>query len=153
MNMKMFLLFLVPVMILSSCHDQQASLAQSAEVRQVDVRGDDGSYTFSVTIKSPDKGCEQYADWWEVITPNGELLYRRILLHSHVSEQPFTRSGGPVPAGGDRELIIRAHMNNLGYGTRVLRGTVAGGFRTAELDQDFAEELAGEDPLPSGCGF
>jgi len=66
---------------------------QIAEVQSVKATGKSNSYTFAVTIKSPDIGCDRYADWWEVITPEGELLYRRVLLHSHVDEQPFTRTG------------------------------------------------------------
>ncbi|MCB0054175.1 MAG: hypothetical protein KDE24_32035, partial [Caldilinea sp.] len=67
-----------------------------ADVFGVTVRGDDGAYQFSVEIASPDTGCNQYADWWEVLDSDGNLLYRRILTHSHVDEQPFIRSGGPV---------------------------------------------------------
>jgi hypothetical protein len=70
-----------------------------ADVVDVSVSGDVGSYIFAVTIASPDSGCAQYADWWEVLGADGSLLYRRVLLHSHVTEQPFVRTGGPVPAG------------------------------------------------------
>ena len=36
-----------------------------ADVTAVEVRGEEGAYTFSVTVSSPDTGCDQYADWWE----------------------------------------------------------------------------------------
>ena len=65
-----------------------------ADVTAVSATGEAGAYTFDATVRSPDTGCNSYADWWEVVSPNGELLYRRVLLHSHVDEQPFTRSGG-----------------------------------------------------------
>ena len=47
---------------------------------------------------------------WEVVTPEGALAYRHTLLHSHVDEQPFTRSlsGVAIPAGVSR-VILRAH--------------------------------------------
>ena len=61
-----------------------------ADVTAVSVAGEAGAYTFEVTVRSPDTGCEGYADWWEVVSPDGELLYRRVLLHSHVDEQPFS---------------------------------------------------------------
>ncbi|MGA9190363.1 MAG: hypothetical protein WBZ24_01400, partial [Anaerolineales bacterium] len=76
--------------------NEAESDSAQARVISVDVSGEEGAFTFAVEIASPDTGCDRYADWWEVVTPNGDLLYRRILLHSHVDEQPFARSGGPV---------------------------------------------------------
>ena len=124
-----------------------------ARVTDVSVSGETNNYNFSVTIASPDTGCDQYADWWEVFTEDGTLIYRRILAHSHVNEQPFTRGGGGVAIGPDDVVYIRAHMNNTGYGTEVFKGSVSGGFVADELAQDFATDLATQDPLPSGCAF
>ena len=73
-----------------------------AYVRSVSASGEANAYRFSVEISSPDLGCEQYADWWEVVDEDGELIYRRVLAHSHVSEQPFTRSGGPIDIDADQ---------------------------------------------------
>lgn len=50
-------------------------------------------FKFGVKLKSEETGCNQYADWWEILNARGELLYRRILVHAHVDEQPFTRWG------------------------------------------------------------
>ena len=108
---------------------------------------------FSVTISSPDTGCDRYADWWEVITPEGELLYRRVLLHSHVNEQPFTRSGGPVDIAGDLPVIVRAHMHPDGYSPQAFSGTVNDGFSETDLEADFALQLATQPPLPTSCAF
>jgi hypothetical protein len=127
--------------------------ALRAEVTAVSTTGSPGAYTFLVTVKSPDTGCERYADWWEVLTPEGTLLYRRILLHSHTTEQPFTRSGGPVPITADTEVIVRAHMNTSGYGTHAFQGTPAGGFSPTQLEPAFAVELAEQPPLPTSCAF
>lgn len=124
-----------------------------AKVTAVTVSGNLGSYTFNVTIESPDTGCDQYADWWEVFNPSGDLLYRRILAHSHVDEQPFTRSGGPVPIMANTAVIVRAHMNNLSYGTQVFRGTVSGGFEVDSLSNNFAILLETTEPLPTNCAF
>ena len=122
-------------------------------VTMVDFSGDANAYTFDVTIASPDTGCMQYADWWEVIDGDGDLLYRRILTHSHVDEQPFTRSGGAVQISDTTEVYVRAHMNNLGYGSSVQKGSITDGFSSSELDVDFASELQEEAPLPDGCAF
>lgn len=124
-----------------------------ANVVGVEVTGQAGSYSFAVTVSSPDTGCEQYADWWEVLSEDGELLYRRVLLHSHVGEQPFARSGGPVPAAPDQVVWVRAHMHPGGYGGAALGGTVDGGFEEAELSPEFAAGAARQEPLPDGCAF
>ena len=125
-----------------------------AEITGVTVSGNENAYTFSVTIKSPDTGCEQYANWWEVISEDGSsLLYRRILGHSHVNEQPFTRSGGSVGITKDQIVYVRAHMNTSGYGTTVFKGSVDSGFSAATLEAEFGEALETEVPQPSGCAF
>ncbi len=125
----------------------------SANVTQVEVLGNENAYTFNVTISSPDTGCDQYADWWEVIDLQGNLLHRRILAHSHVNEQPFTRSGSPVNIDQNTEIYIRAHMNTTGYGTTVFKGTVASGLASSNLEAKFAKELEETAPLPDGCAF
>ena len=121
-----------------------------AVVEGVAVSGEPGAYTLNVTLRSPDTGCDQYADWWEVISAEGELVYRRVLLHSHVGEQPFTRSGGPVEAESATELIVREHMNTGGYGPG-MRGTPASGFAPAEIPTDFARSVELAPPLPESC--
>jgi|GEM_PF-1624244 len=124
-----------------------------ADVIAVQAGGQPGAYQFSVGIRSPDKGCAQYADWWEVVSTDGKLLYRRVLLHSHVDEQPFTRSGGPVPIQADTVVWVRAHMNTSGYSGVALKGSVKTGFKPAVPDAGFAAGLAKQAPLPEGCDF
>ncbi|NET53284.1 MAG: hypothetical protein F6K09_32860 [Merismopedia sp. SIO2A8] len=124
-----------------------------ANVLSVDVTGEPQAYQFAVTIQSPDTGCDQYANWWEVVSEGGELLHRRILFHSHVNEQPFTRSSGPIAIETDQGVIVRAHLHPDGYGGQVLQGTVATGFTVATLPADFGADLAEQPPLPTGCSF
>lgn len=124
-----------------------------ADVADVAVSGSEGAYTFSVTIRSPDTGCDQYADWWEVTTESGELVHRRILAHSHVDEQPFTRSSSPIEVDASTTVIVRAHLNPGGYGGAALRGSAADGFAPTDLPSDFAAQLETADPLPTGCAF
>jgi len=162
--MKNIVIFCFPlVMYFMSCKDDDGSMANTpapitdqttiAEVISVSVSGKEDEYTFSVGIKSPDTGCNQYADWWEVISEDEQLIYRRILAHSHVSEQPFTRSGGPVTIKRSQTIYIRAHMNNSGYGNVVYKGTVESGFNKSTLDKSFASQLETAQPLPNGCAF
>ena len=124
-----------------------------ADVVSVKVTGKPNAYRFSIGIKSPDTGCDQYVDWWEVLSEDGKLLYRRILLHSHVDEQPFVRSGGPVDIEPDTKVWIRAHMNTAGYGGKVFKGSVQDGFKETESDADFAKDVEKEPPQPKGCAF
>ena len=125
---------------------------QFANIAEIAIKGDANNYQFSVTITSPDRGCDQYADYWEVVSLEGELIYRRILRHSHVDEQPFTRSGGPVLISADEVVWIRAHMNTEGYGGKAYRGSVIDGFNQTEIPDGFAEDLINLDPKPS-CAF
>jgi hypothetical protein len=93
----------------------------------VDVRAvasGDGTWTFHVTVEHPDTGWEDYADGWDVVTPDGEVLkpdsesaFTRTLLHPHVEEQPFTRSqSGITIPDGVTEVRVRAHDLVDGYG-------------------------------------
>jgi hypothetical protein len=124
-----------------------------AAILEVKASGEPGDYRFAVTVSSPDAGCSQYADWWEVISLEGALIYRRVLLHSHVDEQPFTRSGGPVKINRDEVVIIRAHMHPDGYSSQAMKGSPIQGFERVELEPDFAADLAEKSPLPESCAF
>ena len=159
-----FLYFIFPLLFITSCNSSDDSVItedieiivtlEQAEVVSVSVSGNENNYNFSVGILSPDTGCEQYTNWWEVISEDGsELIYRRILGHSHVDEQPFVRSGGIVEISNNQTIIIRAHMNTSSFGTKVYKGTVTSGFSAFIIDDDFATNLELQEPLPTSCAF
>ena len=125
----------------------------AADVVAVAVSGAPGAYRFEVTVSSPDTGCDRYADWWEVLSADGALLYRRTVLHSHVDEQPFSRSSGPVAIDAARDVIVRAHMSLGGYGGAALRGSVGAGFSPVALPANFAAGVESIDPQPPDCAF
>ncbi|WP_405413333.1 hypothetical protein [Maribacter sp. Asnod1-A12] len=133
--------------------DSASIFNSNAQVTQVSISGEPNAYTFNTTISSPDTGCDQYADWWEIIDLEGKLIYRRVLAHSHVDEQPFTRSGSNIPLESTREVYIRVHMNTTSYSNAVLKGAIDTGFSSSELDIEFAKELENVEPLPNGCAF
>ncbi|MFZ5558057.1 MAG: hypothetical protein ACOZDY_15285 [Pseudomonadota bacterium] len=124
----------------------------AADVSAVQATGAPGAYTFAVTVRSPDKGCNQYADWWEVLSADGRLLYRRVLLHSHVDEQPFSRSGGPVAIKAGDTVYVRAHMSTTGYGGAVFKGSPAGGFARDPAPPSLPDHSR-TPPLPDVCAF
>jgi hypothetical protein len=104
------------------------SLANAGEADVIDVkvrRSAPGVYDFDVTVKSVDKGWEYYADAFEVLAPDGKLLGRRVLLHPHETEQPFTRDlyGVRIPPGIER-VTVRARHKPKGYDGRTLEVTL-----------------------------
>jgi hypothetical protein len=90
------------------------------------VEGADGTWTFHVTVRHPDTGWEDYADGWDVVTPDGTVLkpdpdspFTRLLLHPHENEQPFTRSQSGIVIPADvNQVRVRAHDLVDGYGGR-----------------------------------
>ena len=74
---------------------------------------------FTVTVKHEDSGWDHYANQWEVLTLEGEVLGERVLLHPHVHEQPFTRSLSGVSISSSIKAVkIRARDSVHGYGGR-----------------------------------
>ena len=94
---------------------------------------------------------QQYADWWEVLSEEGELLYRRILVHSHPDTQPFTRSGGPVNIDDKSVVYVRGHMNSVGYIGDVMKGSITSGFHVVTEIPIFSKNVEKQMPLPQGC--
>jgi hypothetical protein len=93
-------------------------LAGEADVIAVDVRkSGDNLYHFDVTVTHVDEGWDHYADKWEVLDPESNVLGTRTLYHPHVDDQPFTRSlsGLKIP-GGVTGVTIRAHDSIHKYG-------------------------------------
>lgn len=91
--------------------------AGEADVVKVEVGKSGSSYDFNVTVQHSDEGWQHYADKWDIIGPDGQVLATRVLHHPHVNEQPFTRSlSGVAIDVGTRSIIVRAHDLVHGYG-------------------------------------
>jgi len=160
LSKKMTLFFYFSILLFSCSNttddidDPDAGSGKNkAKIVSVSTTGNENNYNFNVGISSPDKGCSQYANWWEVTTETGDLIYRRILGHSHVNEQPFVRSGGSVKINKDQMVIIRLHMNNSGYSINAYKGSVSQGFKSFKTADDFAKALENQSPQPTGCAF
>jgi hypothetical protein len=66
--------------------------AGEADVIAVKVRAAGAQlFGFDVTVRSKDTGWDYYAERFEVVAPDGQVLGTRVLLHPHETEQPFTR--------------------------------------------------------------
>jgi hypothetical protein len=103
-----------------------AVFAGEADVVDVEVNCDaESGCAFHVTVLHADEGWEHYANRWEVLTVDGEILATRELAHPHENEQPFTRSlrGVRIPAGIS-EVVIRAGDSVHGFGGRTMTVTL-----------------------------
>ena len=145
---KLFILYLLFISTLYGY-----SNTAKANVTNVSTDGSDGNYRFFVTIKSDETGCEQYANWWEVVSLDGKLLYRRILFHSHPNDQPFERSGGRINIKDTNIVYIRAHMNTTSYSGDVFKGSVKNGFKKTNDKIINSSHIEKMSPLPKGCAF
>ena len=89
----------------------------AGEVRIVDVKVQcQVDCRFSVTLEHADTGWEHYANQWDVLTLDGEVIASRVLHHPHVNEQPFTRSLSAVSiAASVKQVKIRASDLKHGY--------------------------------------
>ena len=99
------------------------AFAGEADVLQVIMsEGMDGTFNLDVTVRHADSGWDHYANWWQVVTEDGKELGRRVLVHPHVGEQPFTRElyDLKVPKGVS-VVIVEAHDMIHEYGGKVVR--------------------------------
>lgn len=98
-----------------------SGFAGEADVLKVVAEKKGDGYRFRVTVAHADAGWDHYADRWEILGPDDELLATRVLHHPHVDEQPFTRSlsGVDLPEGLSR-VRVRAHDSVHGYGGRMV---------------------------------
>jgi len=95
--------------------------AGPADVLKVEARQTSAErWVFEVTVQHDDQDPAHWADWWRVRTVEGAELGRRILLHSHVGEQPFTRDGEVRIPPGVQRVVVEAHDKVHGLGGKTL---------------------------------
>ena len=94
-----------------------AATGHADEVAIVNVRAEcPNTCTFAVTLRHDDEGWKHYANQWDVLTLDGQLIESRVLYHPHVDEQPFTRSlSGVAIAREIKSVKIRARDLKHGY--------------------------------------
>ncbi len=107
------------------------ALAGEADVLEARISpNDDGTFRVAATVRHRDTGWDHYANRWEILGPQGQIIATRTLLHPHVQEQPFTRSLGSVRIPpGLTWVKVRAHDLVHGYGGREVTVSVPGRVR------------------------
>ena len=98
-------------------------LGGEADVVAVDIESSGNqTYGFDVTVNHADQGWDHYADRWEIIAPDGEILAKRVLAHPHTNEQPFTRSLSGVKVPADiHQVTVRAHDSVHAFGGATMK--------------------------------
>lgn len=72
---------------------------------------------FSATVGHGDAGWDHFANRWDVVDPDGNVLASRQLRHPHIDEQPFERSLGRVRIPhSTKSVVIRANGSVHGLG-------------------------------------
>jgi len=83
--------------------------AGEADVLEVKVQHNGGdSFQLITTVKHDDTGWKHYANAWEVLDMQGNIIGTRVLHHPHVDEQPFTRSLRLNIPAGIKQVQVRA---------------------------------------------
>ncbi len=96
-----------------------AGAAQAHVLKAEIARQDDGRYHIDTTVRHTDTGWDHYANRWEVLGPQGQVIATRTLFHPHINEQPFTRGLSNIALPPTWTwLRIRAHDKVHGYGGR-----------------------------------
>lgn len=121
------------------------------------------SDVLTVMIQSFDQDCQNYTDWWEVITPQGDLIAREIIKDVHSESASFSSQLSIAGLDPQQDIIIRAHFSGsydrsrstASYSDQALQGTLDSGLTSIRLSKDFASQLAKVEPLPTGklCSF
>jgi hypothetical protein len=120
---------------------------REANVVDVSFEGQDGSYTFDVSLHHDDDGEDGYANWWQVERPDGTRFGRRDLAHPH-SQQPFTRSGTIEIPDDVRCVVVRGLDQTHGYGGLAVAVDLASG-TTRTVDQGSERQSFGPGICPA----
>ena len=126
-----------------------AARAGKADVMQVHaVCSTIRTCDFQVKVRHADIGWSHYADRFEILTPEGELLATRVLRHPHVHEQPFVRGlvGVEIPEGVEA-VVVRAGDSKHGLGGKTVTAELTFPAPGAEAG---GEEAADSPAAPEG---
>ena len=108
--------------LLCLCCLSFSALAGEVDVLNVEIqKSSQGIFTFSVTLQHEDTGWDHFANKWEIIDEENNILGTRILYHPHVEEQPFTRNLSGLMLSEDLKTVtVRGHDSLHAYGGKVI---------------------------------
>ena len=123
------LIFSNPLLIKAALLCSFISWQSPAWANKVTIIGVDVSCnktcTFSVKLNHEDTGWDHYANRWEVLDLQGNIIATRVLHHPHVNEQPFTRSLSNIKIPeGIKKVLIRAHDSVHKYSDKTFKITL-----------------------------
>lgn len=104
-----------------------SGIAPAGQVEVVDAQAKSlgkNQYHFNVTLRHADTGWDHYANRWEILDMEGNILATRTLYHPHENEQPFTRSLTANVDDSHKQVIIRGHDSVHKYGKKTLTVTL-----------------------------
>jgi hypothetical protein len=160
-------------MLTYHAESQLPQLIEGPKILNVDAKPEvAGSYQVTVTLQSPDQACDDYADWWEVLSEDGTLVGRHILEGPQGFEKPFESQAVMPVEDPSQVLIIRAHFSSdvdetfISYGNlpylddeipsskypnQAMKGSIQKGFKSVRIPRRFAAKVERQDPQPGPC--
>lgn len=108
-------------LLASTCIATPIAFAGEADVVAAEVDCVQQLCSIAASVRHSDTGWSHFADHWRILDLDGNELGRRVLLHPHENEQPFTRRLADVEIpNGIRRIAIEAHDSVHEYGGQQL---------------------------------
>lgn len=83
----------IKLLVLFIALPMSAVMANEVEILKASfAQNKQGNWNISVTLEHQDAGWKHYANLWQVVDDNNQVLAKRVLHHPHDDEQPFTRA-------------------------------------------------------------
>lgn len=111
---KLFATFGVSLLLVSGL--TAGVFAGEADVTNVTIKKQGDEFVVNATVVHADDGWDHYADRWDVLDENGNVLGERVLAHPHENNVPFTRSTRVKIPASVKVITVRAHDNVHGLG-------------------------------------
>ena len=96
--------------------------AGTTDIQYVEFEKRGQAWSVRVRLQHADEGWQHYADAWRIVTESGQLVGKRILMHPHVDEQPFTRGLNDVRIPDNIRIVyVEARDSKHGWARERIR--------------------------------